>query len=136
MPHTNRKKKNVKTSLNPIPLSLRGKKRYVAFELEALHALPQHWTQEMVWKALSSAALHVFGSAGLASQRLQLMDFNPKTNRKVWSRVREWFFDFIAFRAPREWGECEAAFVACEWEHFKVEGVGGQWVLSFPCRLF
>ena len=63
--------KNVKKSLKALPLSMRGKKRYVLFELFAEKPL----SAAVVEKEIMQRFLQIFGSKGIAEQRLQFIGF-------------------------------------------------------------
>ena len=64
--------KNVKKGLNPIPLSLRGKKRYISFSLECDKPLNEAQVSEAIWKAL----LQMYGEVGTAKQKPWLASFS------------------------------------------------------------
>ena len=59
--------KNVKKSLKALPLSQRGKKRYILFELFAEKPL----SATQVEKAVMEKFSELFGSKGIADQKLQ-----------------------------------------------------------------
>jgi ribonuclease P/MRP protein subunit POP5 len=64
--------KNAKKSLNPIPLSLRGKKRYIAFALECDKTLNESAVSEAIWKSL----LQMYGEIGTARQKPWLASYS------------------------------------------------------------
>ena len=68
-----------KKSMNPIPPTLRGKKRYVKFRL--LSAVQLH--EKDVWFSLSAGFSVLFGSAGIAQQRLWLIKWDSKSNEGI-----------------------------------------------------
>jgi ribonuclease P/MRP protein subunit POP5 len=69
--------KNVKTSLKPIPLSMRGKKRYISFELVSDKRL----LEKEVFRAVNQSLLQLYGEVGVARQRPWLVSF--KDNQGV-----------------------------------------------------
>ena len=66
--------KNAKQSMNPIPASYRGKKRYVSFELLAQEKFHEPDVGHAVWETF----LHLFGEVGTARQKLWLMGFDSR----------------------------------------------------------
>ncbi|HIH16074.1 MAG TPA: hypothetical protein HA252_01575 [Candidatus Diapherotrites archaeon] len=66
--------KNAKQSMNPIPASYRGKKRYVSFSLSAKERLSEPDVGHAVWETF----LHLYGEVGTARQKLWLMGFDSK----------------------------------------------------------
>ena len=79
--------KNVKTSLKPIPLSMRGKKRYVSFELLSDKKLGE----KEVFQAVKQSLLQLYGEIGVACQRPWLISFkgNKGVLRCALSEVEE-----------------------------------------------
>ena len=69
----------IKKKLKPIPLSLRGKKRYVEFELISDSALNEKDVSFAVWQTL----LQNFGEFGVASIKPWLISFNAKTGKGI-----------------------------------------------------
>lgn len=63
-----------KLSLKPIPPTLRGKKRYIAFRLECENPLREKEVFEAVWKTF----FELFGSVGTARQKLWPIMFSEK----------------------------------------------------------
>lgn len=68
-----------KRSLNPIPSSMRGKKRYVLFELRSRGSL----TKNLVESAIYSTFLREYGSIGVGRQKLRLVLFNPESGKGI-----------------------------------------------------
>ena len=68
-----------KKSLNPIPPTLRGKKRYIKFSFISQKAL----AEKDAWAAVSGAFSRLFGSAGMAQQRLWLIKWDSKSNEGI-----------------------------------------------------
>ncbi len=68
-----------KKSLNPIPSTLRGKKRYVKFTLICRNSL----SEKDVWSAISGTFARLFGASGIASQRLWLIKWFPQSNEGI-----------------------------------------------------
>jgi ribonuclease P/MRP protein subunit POP5 len=71
--------KEIKKSLKPIPLSLRGKKRYIEFELITESSLKEKDVSQAVWQSL----LQNFGEFGTAKQKPWLISFNSKTSKGI-----------------------------------------------------
>ncbi len=55
----------------PLPPTARGKKRYIVFRLAGGEELSQKQVHHAIWKAM----LELYGSAGTAKQRTQLIEF-------------------------------------------------------------
>lgn len=70
---------NIKTNLKPIPLTMRGKKRYVLFQLIE----GQGMNESSVRSALKSLLEGLFGVVGLAKQRFWFILWNPETGRGI-----------------------------------------------------
>ncbi len=70
---------NEKISLNPIPLSLRGKKRYIKFELICKEKLIERDVSIALWKQF----LQLFGELGTAKQKIWLVKFDSEKNQGV-----------------------------------------------------
>ncbi len=68
-----------KKSLNPIPSSLRGKKRYVKFRFISQKVL----IEKDIWASLSSTFQSLFGASGVAEQRLWLVKWFPGKNEGI-----------------------------------------------------
>ncbi len=66
--------KNVKQSMNPIPASYRGKKRYISFQLLAKEKFSEQDVGLAVWETF----LHLFGEVGTARQKLWLVGFDSR----------------------------------------------------------
>ena len=64
--------KNVKTSLKPIPLSMRGKKRYVSFQLLTERKLEEKEVSQAIWQTL----LQLYGEVGTARMKPWLASFS------------------------------------------------------------
>ncbi len=71
--------KNEKKSLKPLPLSQRGKKRYVLFRLESGQILNPRAVQESVETSIRD----LLGNVGLAECRLQFIDFDSKSGNGI-----------------------------------------------------
>ena len=71
--------KIAKRSLNPIPSSMRGKKRHILFELKSASALTKNSAEQAVF----STFLRLYGSLGVGRQRLQLVFFDPKSGKGI-----------------------------------------------------
>lgn len=63
-----------KKKLNPIPPTLRGKKRYVAFELVSDQTLIEIEVKKAIWSVFGN----IFGGKGIADQKLWLVKWLPK----------------------------------------------------------
>ena len=87
-----------KKSLNPIPSSMRGKKRYVKFrficarqglsspsrgEDRALHQAEHALAERDAWLSIQSTFSSLFGSQGMAEQRLWLLKWFPESNEGI-----------------------------------------------------
>ena len=68
-----------KTKLNPIPLSMRGKKRYILLSLKTQETLEE----KSVKRAILQAFEKLFGVSGLAKQKLWFINFNEKNNAAI-----------------------------------------------------
>ncbi|VVB99776.1 Ribonuclease P protein component 2 [uncultured archaeon] len=68
-----------KKSLNPIPSSLRGKKRYVKFRFICSKPL----AERDAWQSILRAFGGLFGSQGMAEQRLWLIKWFPEKNEGI-----------------------------------------------------
>jgi len=71
--------KNLKKTLKALPLSQRGKKRYVLFEIFAEKPL----SATQVEKAVVQKFAELFGSKGLAEQKLQFIGFYGLKNQGI-----------------------------------------------------
>lgn len=74
-------RKNAKKNVATIPLSLRGKKRYILFELR-VDGLPQ-LSPAQVEKALHGHLLHCFGVMGVPFMRFRFIHFDSAQGRGV-----------------------------------------------------
>ncbi|HIH10030.1 MAG TPA: hypothetical protein HA254_05180 [Candidatus Diapherotrites archaeon] len=68
-----------KKSLNPIPLSLRGKKRYVKFRLLS----PRAFSEKELWESVLATFGSIFGGKGVADQRLWLIKWIPEKSEGI-----------------------------------------------------
>ncbi len=68
-----------KKKLKPVPLSMRGKKRYIAFEFISKGIVGER----EAWGSLEDSFFSLFGEKGVAEQRPKLVSFNPKAGRGV-----------------------------------------------------
>ncbi len=68
-----------KKSLNPIPLSLRDKKRYLVFEL----ICDKRLNEREVSFELKKNFLKLFGELGLSKMNYQFIQFNEKSNKGI-----------------------------------------------------
>ncbi len=68
-----------KKALNPIPPTLRGKKRYIKFRFLCRATL----RERDAWAAVSGTFSSVFGSAGMAEQRLWLVKWLHEKNEGI-----------------------------------------------------
>ena len=68
-----------KKSLNPIPPTLRGKKRYVKFRF----ICAQRLAEKDVWNSISNTFSRIFGASGIADQRLWLIKWFPEKNEGI-----------------------------------------------------
>ncbi len=68
-----------KKSMNPIPSTLRGKKRYIRFELICGSALSEGEAK----KAMYSAFSNLFGEQGIAQQKLWLLKWFSDKNAGI-----------------------------------------------------
>ena len=74
-----------KKSLNPIPSTLRGKKRYVKFRL-IVGAWSVEWKyfgEKEVWNEMVFVFGFFLGGNGIARQRLWLVKWFPETNEGI-----------------------------------------------------
>lgn len=71
--------KGAKKKTKAIPLSMRGKKRYVLLELLCKEKLDERAVNE----ALKETFLSLYGSLGVAKQRLQLIEFNAANAKAI-----------------------------------------------------
>lgn len=71
--------KNVKRSMKPIPKSMRGKKRYVLFELVS----DERFDEEEVKKALWKTILQLFGELGAAKQKFWFVKWSKPKQRGI-----------------------------------------------------
>lgn len=76
-----------KLSLKPIPPTLRGKKRYISFELrcaECHREKPERrFDETAVSRALWPEFLRIFGELGCAQRKVWLADWNPAKSRGI-----------------------------------------------------
>ncbi len=68
-----------KKKLNPIPLSLRDRKRYVVFEILS----EKTFSSKDISKALKEVFLQLFGEIGLAKMNYSFIEFNEKTQKGI-----------------------------------------------------
>lgn len=68
-----------KRSKNPVPKTARPRKRYLVLQLVSKNKLDS----KSVWLSIQSVLLSLYGSVGLAQQKVLLKQFNPKTNCAV-----------------------------------------------------
>jgi len=61
-----------KKSLNPIPPTLRGKKRYVSFELVSEQPLIEIEVKKEIWSVFGN----IFGGKGIADQKLWVIKWS------------------------------------------------------------
>ena len=71
--------KNQKANLKPIPSTIRGKKRYVLFELHSDSRLRANDVNDALWAVL----LKLFGEKGVAGQKLWLVVWDEKTGKGI-----------------------------------------------------
>lgn len=71
--------KGTKLSLNPIPPTLREKKRYILFELNS----PELLNEKEVKHAITDVLLRLFGEVGYADLNAQLMEWNPQKKQGI-----------------------------------------------------
>ncbi len=65
-----------KSGLKPIPPTLRGKKRYVKFELISGSALNEEAVKRAIWSVFSA----IYGEKGIADQKLWLVKWEHGKN--------------------------------------------------------
>jgi len=70
---------NKKKSVNPIPLSLRDRKRYLVFEL----IVEGHLKESEVSFFLKNHLMKLFGSLGLSKMNYQFIGFNEKSSKGI-----------------------------------------------------
>ena len=70
---------NKKKSVNPIPLSLRDKKRYLVFELIS----EKNLRESEVSFELKNHLMKLFGSLGLSKMNYQFILFNEKSSKGI-----------------------------------------------------
>jgi len=75
--------KQSKKNLKPIPSTMRGKKRYIKFLIEALAAIGSPLKEKDVYNAVWGFFLKKFGSLGIARQRFLVVAFDEKTGMGV-----------------------------------------------------
>ncbi len=63
--------KNVKKSIKPIPPTMRGKKRYISFELIGGEKLSENEISKAVWENF----LKLYGEVGVARQKIWMIEF-------------------------------------------------------------
>ncbi|MFH1391641.1 MAG: Rpp14/Pop5 family protein [Candidatus Diapherotrites archaeon] len=68
-----------KKSLKPIPPTLRGKKRYVKFELISDQTLKEENVKKAIWSIFRG----VFGEKGIAEQKLWVVKWNSVKNQGI-----------------------------------------------------
>ncbi len=68
-----------KKSLKPIPPTLRGKKRYVKFELNSDVSLFEKDVKFAIWNTFS----RIYGEKGVAEQKLWLIKWFPDKNEGI-----------------------------------------------------
>ncbi len=71
--------KQVKKSIKPIPLSYRGKKRYILFELISEKRLNEKDVSRELWNTF----LRLFGEVGCAKAKIWPILFDGKKNRGI-----------------------------------------------------
>ena len=71
--------KSIKQRVSTIPLSLRGKKRYILFRASPSSV----WEKSLVEKALFHHLLHSFGTLGMAGLRYRFITFNPENGMGI-----------------------------------------------------
>lgn len=64
---------------NPIPQTMRGKKRYVAFQLISEALLAEHSVNRAVWQTM----LKLYGAAGCARQKLHFAVWEGPKNKVI-----------------------------------------------------
>ena len=77
----NQPKKNVKKNLATIPLSLRGKKRYILFHLQVEGA--QNISPQSVDKALHAHLQQCFGVIGMPFHRFRFIHFDSHLGKGI-----------------------------------------------------
>ena len=65
-----------KKSLKPIPPTLRGKKRYIKFQLLTNQKLREMDVKDSVWRVFG----RLFGEKGIAEQKLWVVKWLPQNN--------------------------------------------------------
>ncbi len=63
---------NEKKKLNPIPLSLRDKKRYISFKLESDKKFSEKEAKKVIWDKF----LQLYGEVGCAESKYWIMSFD------------------------------------------------------------
>ncbi|MFH1586961.1 MAG: Rpp14/Pop5 family protein [Candidatus Diapherotrites archaeon] len=63
--------KNVKKGIKPIPPTMRGKKRYINFELIGGEKLGENEVSKAVWDVF----LKLYGEVGVARQKIWMIEF-------------------------------------------------------------
>ncbi|MFH1224627.1 MAG: Rpp14/Pop5 family protein [Candidatus Diapherotrites archaeon] len=69
--------KSLKKKTKPIPPTLRGKKRYISFELACATRLQESAVSKALWETM----LSLYGSVGTARQKFTLFKWSPAQNR-------------------------------------------------------
>ncbi|MFH1895392.1 MAG: Rpp14/Pop5 family protein [archaeon] len=70
---------NKKKSVNPIPLSLRDRKRYLVFQLIS----DKSFQEKSIAVALKNHLIKLFGELGLGKMNYQFILFNEKTAKGI-----------------------------------------------------
>lgn len=68
--------KSLKKKTKPIPPTLRGKKRYISFELSCGTKLQESAVSKALWETM----LSLYGSVGTARQKFTLFKWSPAQN--------------------------------------------------------
>lgn len=71
--------KNVKKSMKPIPKSMRGKKRYILFEIISEKKFAESEVKDALWKTI----LQLFGEVGAAKQKFWFVKWSGAKNRGI-----------------------------------------------------
>ena len=65
--------------MKPIPSSMRGKKRYILFKLDATKKLKPQAVSDAIWEAM----LTLHGTAGTAKYRFWFLDFKSGSGKGI-----------------------------------------------------
>ena len=74
-------KRNAKVNVAIIPLSLRGKKRYVLFRV--VEEKKEEMGRELFFRALHQYFLEAFGTLGYPLHRIKFISFDPKSGAGI-----------------------------------------------------